>query len=187
MSQGQSVTEAKKRILRETASGNCLDPRPLTSWHRSRPADAAAGLRRIGKGQWGISPTKLEVPAKQPKKARLWLNDWSCVHLRPERPNQVCSCDLVKARAHDGRTFRMLNLIDELSREDLAIRIDRKLWSTDAVDVPSDWFMPHVACPDPCGPATALSSCPRRCAAGSPPSVPERPMSSPDHRGMEEA
>ena len=31
----------------------------------------------------------LKVPAKQPKKGRLWLNDGSCIRLRPERPNHV--------------------------------------------------------------------------------------------------
>jgi transposase InsO family protein len=33
----------------------------------------------------------LKVPAKQPKKGRLWLNDGSCVRLQPERPNHVWS------------------------------------------------------------------------------------------------
>ncbi|NNU82162.1 IS3 family transposase [Halovulum dunhuangense] len=83
----------------------------------------------------------LKVPQKQPKKSRLWLNDGSCVRLRPERPNHVWSYDFVEARTHDGRKFRMLNLIDEFSRECLAIRIDRKLRSTDVIDVLSDLFI----------------------------------------------
>jgi transposase InsO family protein len=67
----------------------------------------------------------LKVPAKQPKKGRLWLNDGSCIRLRPERPNHVWSYDFVEARTHDGRKFRMLNLIDEFTRECLAIRVAR--------------------------------------------------------------
>ena len=59
----------------------------------------------------------LKVPQKQPKKARLWLNDGSCIRLRPERLNHVWSYDFVEARTHDGRKFRMLNLIDEFTRE----------------------------------------------------------------------
>jgi len=31
----------------------------------------------------------LKVPKKQPKRGRLWLNDGSCIRLRPERPNHV--------------------------------------------------------------------------------------------------
>jgi len=83
----------------------------------------------------------LKVPQKQAKKGRLWLNDGSCVRLRPERPNHVWSYDFVESRTHDGRRFRMLNLIDEFTRECLAIRIDRRLRSTDVIDVLSDQFI----------------------------------------------
>ena len=83
----------------------------------------------------------LKVPQKQPKKSRLWLNDGSCIRLRPERPNHVWSYDFVESRTHDGRKFRMLNLIDEFTRECLAIRVDRKLNSTDVIDVLSDQFI----------------------------------------------
>ena len=83
----------------------------------------------------------LKVPAKQPKKGRLWLNDGSCIRLRPERPNHVWSYDFVESRTHDGRKFRMLNLIDEFTRECLAIRVDRRLRSTDVIDVLSDLFI----------------------------------------------
>ncbi len=83
----------------------------------------------------------LKVPMRQPKKGRLWLNDGSCVRLRPERPNHVWSYDFVEDRTHDGRKFRMLNVIDEFTREGLAIRIDRKLKSTDVIDVLSDLFI----------------------------------------------
>ena len=83
----------------------------------------------------------LKVPQKQPKKGRLWLNDGSCVRLRPEYPNHVWSYDFVEGRTHNGRKFRMLNIIDEFTRECLAIRIDRKLNSTDVIDVLSDLFI----------------------------------------------
>ena len=83
----------------------------------------------------------LKVPAKQPKRGRLWLNDGSCVRLRPERPNHVWSYDFVESRTQDGRKMRMLNLLDEFSRECLAIRVDRKLNSTDVIDVLADQFI----------------------------------------------
>ncbi|KAB2676357.1 IS3 family transposase [Brucella pseudintermedia] len=83
----------------------------------------------------------LKVPAKQPKKGRLWLGDGSCIRLRAERPNHVWSYDFVEDRTHDGRKYRMLNVIDEFTHEALAIRIDRKLNSTDVIDVLSDLFI----------------------------------------------
>ena len=83
----------------------------------------------------------LKVPARQPKRGRLWLNDGSCIRLRPEYPNHVWSYDFVEDRTHNGRKFRMLNVIDEFTRECIAIRIDRKLKSTDVIDVLSDLFI----------------------------------------------
>ena len=71
----------------------------------------------------------LKVPQKQPKRKRLWLNAGSCIRLRAEHPNHVWSYDFVEDRTHDGRKYRMLNIIEEFSRECLAIRIDRKLKS----------------------------------------------------------
>ena len=83
----------------------------------------------------------LKVPQKQPKRGRLWLNDGSCIRLRPEHPNHVWSYDFVEGRTHNGRKFRMLNIIDEFTRECLAIRIDRRLNSTDVIDALSDLFI----------------------------------------------
>ena len=83
----------------------------------------------------------LKVPHKQPKRGRLWLNDGSCIRLRPEYPNHVWSYDFVEDRTHDGRKYRMLNIVDEFTRECLAIRVNRKLNSTDVIDVLSDLFI----------------------------------------------
>ncbi len=83
----------------------------------------------------------LKVPAKQPKRGRLWLTDGSCIRLRPERPNHVWAYDFVEDRTHDGRKYRMLNIVDEFTREALAIRIDRRLRSTDVIDTLADLFI----------------------------------------------
>ena len=71
----------------------------------------------------------LKVPQKQKPRGRLWLNDGSCVRLRPERPNHVWSYDFVSGTTHDGRTVRMLNLIDEHTRESVLVRPERR-WSS---------------------------------------------------------
>lgn len=69
----------------------------------------------------------LKVPQKQPKRRRLWLNNGSCVRLRPGFRNHVWSYDFMQDRTHDGRVFRLLTIIDEYTRECLAIEIGRKL------------------------------------------------------------
>ena len=71
----------------------------------------------------------LKVPQKQKPRGRLWLNDGSCVRLRPEHRNHVWSYDFVSARTHDGRSVRLLNLIDEHTRESLLVRAERR-WSS---------------------------------------------------------
>ena len=87
----------------------------------------AALLRQAG---WQVNDKRVErlwkreglkVPAKQPKRARLWFNDGSCVRLEPEYPNHVWSYDFVHDRTHDGRVFGKLNLIDEYTKECLMI------------------------------------------------------------------
>ena len=83
----------------------------------------------------------LKVPQKQPKRGRLWLNDGSCIRLRPLYPNHIWSYDFVEDRTHNGRKYRMLNVIDEFTRECLAIRVNRKLSSTDVIDTLSDLFI----------------------------------------------
>ncbi len=74
----------------------------------------------------------LKVPRKQPKRGRLWLNDGSCVRLRPCWSNHVWSYDFMMARTHDGKAFRLLTIIDEYTRECLAIEVARRL-DADAV------------------------------------------------------
>ncbi len=76
----------------------------------------------------------LKVPKKQPKRGRLWLNDGSCIRLRPEYKDHVWSYDFVTARTADGRAFRMLTIIDEYTRECLAIPVERRLTFEDVID-----------------------------------------------------
>ncbi len=83
----------------------------------------------------------LKVPSKQPKRGRLWLNDSSCIRLQPEYPNHVWSYDFVEDRTHNGKKIRMLNVIDEFTRECIAIRVERKLKAVDVIDVLSDLFI----------------------------------------------
>ena len=104
-------------------------------------------LRRAG---WLVNDKRVEriwrreglkVPARQPKRSRLWLADGSCIRLRAERPNHVWSYDFVEERTHDRRKIRLLNIIDEFTHECLAIRVARRLKSIDVIDLLSDLFI----------------------------------------------
>jgi putative transposase len=75
----------------------------------------------------------LKVPARQPKRGRLWFNDGSCVRLRPQYAGHVWSYDFMQDRTHDGRAFRILNVIDEYSRECLASVVQRHLTHDDVL------------------------------------------------------
>jgi putative transposase len=83
----------------------------------------------------------LKVPQRQPARRRLWLNDGSCVRLRPEHPGHVWSYDFVKARTSDGRAFRLLTVIDEYTRECLAIDVARRITADDVLERLSDLFI----------------------------------------------
>ena len=112
------------------------------------------GYRRVtallrGEG-WAVNHKRVErlwrqeglkVPQKQPKRRRLWLADGSCVRLRPTYRDHVWSYDFVADRTSDGRAFRMLTLIDEYSRECLAIDVARRLTSEDVLERLSDLFV----------------------------------------------
>ncbi len=85
----------------------------------------------------------LKVPKKQPKRGRLWLNDGSCIRLRPLYRHHVWSYDFVAERTHDGRPLKMLTVIDEHSRECLAIVVARSLRSDDVLECLTELFVEH--------------------------------------------
>ena len=79
------------------------------------------------------------MPARQPKRSQLWLNDGSCIRLWPNWRHHVWAYDFVQERTHDGHAFRMLGVVDEFSRECLAILVARRLNCDD------NWVMPLTA------------------------------------------
>jgi putative transposase len=83
----------------------------------------------------------LKVPHRQPKRRRLWLNDGSCIRLRPERKDHVWSYDFVFTRTSDGRVIKLLTMIDEYTRESLAIKVGRQLRSQDVIECLGELFI----------------------------------------------
>lgn len=106
-------------------------------------------LRRDG---WSVNEKRvyriwrregLKVPQKQPKRGRLWLNDGSCIRLRPQYPGHVWSYDFVHDRTHDGKVYRMLCIIDEFTRECLSIRVERQLNAQAVMEELYELFLTH--------------------------------------------
>lgn len=83
----------------------------------------------------------LKVPSKQSKKSRLWFNDGSCIRLRPEYKNHVWSYDFVSDETYDGRKIKILNVIDEYSRECLLSLVARRIRSQDVIFALADLFL----------------------------------------------
>lgn len=114
------------------------------------------GYRRItallNREGWSVNHKKvyriwrkegLKVPQKQPKRSRLWFNDGSCVRLHPTHKNHVWSYDFVQDRTRNGRAFRMLNIMDEYTRECLSIKVARNLRSIDVLTTLGRLFLKH--------------------------------------------
>lgn len=85
----------------------------------------------------------LKVLHRHPKRGRLWLNDRSCIQLRPTHRGHVWSYDFVADRTHNRKAFRMLTVIDEFSRECLATHFQRQIKSDDVLAVPVELFTRH--------------------------------------------
>lgn len=85
----------------------------------------------------------LKVPSKQPKRKRLWLADGSCIRLKPEYENHVWSYDFVSDQTHDGRKFRILNIIDEHSKKSLVSLVQRRINSWDVILTLADLFLEY--------------------------------------------
>ena len=101
---------------------------------------------------WGVKHKRVEriwrqeglkVPQRQPKRGRLWLNDGSCIRLRPLYRGHVWSYDFVASRTHDGRALKLLTVLDEHTRECLAIVAARKIRAHDVLEVLADLFVRH--------------------------------------------
>jgi putative transposase len=114
-------------------------------------------LQRIG---WKVGPDRvqriwrregLKVPKRHKPRARLWLNDGSCIRFRPERANHVWSFDFVESHTHDGRSLRIMTLIDEYTRECLALKVARRINSFGVIETLADAMLAkgipeHVRC-----------------------------------------
>ena len=83
----------------------------------------------------------LQVPQKQPKRGRLWFNDGSCIRKRPEYPNHVWAYDFVSERTRDGKPIKILNIVDEFTKECLVSYPARRIRSREIIFILADLFL----------------------------------------------
>ncbi len=149
------------RVLKQPRTTQRYEPKPAADEHAltARIIELARDYGRYGYRRvtallrmegWLVNPKRvqriwrqegLKVPKKQPKRARLWLNDGSCIRLRAERKDHVWAYDFLYHRTHEGRPFRLLAIVDEYTRECLAIEVERKLDSEKVLEQLGELFV----------------------------------------------
>ena len=131
-------------ILKAVAAGNfCARPDDARPWIMY---DTTWTSRNGGPVGYWISRGRregLKVPQKQPKRGRLWLTDGSCIRRRAEYRHHVWAYDFVAGRTHDGRPLKILTVVDEYSRECLALVVARRLRATDVLETLADLVVTH--------------------------------------------
>lgn len=82
----------------------------------------------------------LKVPQKQHKKRRLGHSDNSCVRRKAEHKDHVWTWDFIHDRTTDGRPLKWLSIVDEYTRECLALQVERGITSRRVIDVLAERF-----------------------------------------------
>ena len=83
----------------------------------------------------------LQVPKKQRKKRRLGTAAGGCTRRRAEHKDHVWAWDFVFDRTANGRSIKWLSIVDEHTRECLALEVNRRMTSEDVLDVLRDLFV----------------------------------------------
>jgi putative transposase len=76
----------------------------------------------------------LKVPARQRKKRRLGLEDSGCPHYQAEHKDHVWCYDFVQDKTEDGKMLRFLVVVDEYTRECLALEVDRSFKAVEVTE-----------------------------------------------------
>ena len=148
---GQSrSTQHRRRKVRADEAALRSDVVRLASWFGRYGYRQITNLLRIEgwrvnhkRVEWIWREEGLKVPRRQPKRGRLWLNDGSCIRLRPLHKNHVWSYDFVNTRTHGGRPLKLLTVLDQSTRQCMAIKVARKIRAHDVLEVLADLFARH--------------------------------------------
>ena len=76
----------------------------------------------------------LQLPARHKRRKRLYHHDASIIRLGPHFPNHVWSIDFVQDKLSNGRPYKMLTVLDEYTREALAVTVANKMGSSDVLE-----------------------------------------------------
>lgn len=83
----------------------------------------------------------LKVPVKRHKRRRLGTSENGIVRHRATHPDHVWAWDFVHDRTQDGRPLKFLSIVDEYTRECLALEVRRSFRSEDVIDVLKELFV----------------------------------------------
>lgn len=145
--QHRSVQRRVPKVRSDEAALTAAITELATQYGRYGYRRITALLKQVG---WRVNTKRVEriwrqeglkVPSRQPKRGRLWQGDGSCIRLRPERKDHVWAYDFVTDRTANGKAFRMLSVVDEYTRECLAIHVERKLNSTHVLETLAELFI----------------------------------------------
>lgn len=147
LKQHRSVQRRLPKLSSDEAALTAAITELATKYGRYGYRRITALLRQAG---WQVNTKRVErlwrqeglkVPARQPKRERLWLNDGSCIRLRPKHKGHVWAYDFVADRTANGKALRMLTVVDEYTRECLAIVVNRKLDSSHVLETLAELFV----------------------------------------------
>ena len=135
--------------------------------HRELVADGWKVNRKRVHRLW--RQEQMQIPGKQHRRRRLTLggSQNSCVRQRAVRRNHVWSYDFVADRTEDGRALKLFVVIDEFTRECLALEVGRCFKSADVIKVLCYLFAVR-GCRSTSAAITGRSSLLTACAAGYP-------------------
>jgi transposase InsO family protein len=83
----------------------------------------------------------LQLPQRHKKRKRLYHKDSSVIRLRPQHSNHIWSIDFVHDKLTNGRSYKMLTVIDEYTREALCVAVRPKMKANDVLDVLFDLIL----------------------------------------------
>jgi transposase InsO family protein len=111
------------------------------------------GYRRVAallrRESWDVSDTRmlrlwrqegLKVPQKRRKKRYLGTSDQACHVRRAEHQDHVWCWDFVFDRTESGSPLKWLSIVDEYTRECLALKVDRGITAEDVIDTLAELF-----------------------------------------------
>lgn len=76
----------------------------------------------------------LQLPQRHKKRKRLYHKDSSVIRLRPHYPNHIWSIDFVHDKLSNGRSYKMLTVLDEYTREALCVTVRLKMNADDVLE-----------------------------------------------------